>query len=157
MAKKPEPVLSGRVKASLNDDGSEKLDPTPIAIPVELRRPESMDQRIAKILAHSLAVAKAGQEIDSFADADDFDIPDDPIDPSTPWEEDFDHASIAAMDRGLVAKPPEVPVSRISELKRKYFPKLFPAKQAPLRGAEPTGSQGAGAGAPAAEGTPNDG
>ena len=75
---------------------AEVADGTPVAIPVHLQKSESMDERIRRIVQFSASQAAKQQGLETFEEADDFDIPDDPIDPSTPYEEDFDIAAISA-------------------------------------------------------------
>lgn len=105
-------------------DGAEILDPRPVAVPVGFKTSETMDQRIKRIIEHSLSVRARDTGLESFEEADDFDIDDDPVDPSTPWEDDFDVAAVQAADRGIVEKP-KVEASRLQELKDKYMsPKL---------------------------------
>lgn len=97
-------ILAPRTR--LNDHGHEMLDTKPVAVPVNLPRGESMDERITRIIQHSMAVRKAGYE--TFEEADNFDIPDDPLDPHTPYEKDFDMAAVAGVDAGVVKSPPPI-------------------------------------------------
>lgn len=113
--------------------GAEKVDKTPVTIPVNLRRSESMDERIRRILAHSASQHAIENDLETFEEADDFDIPDDPIDPSTPWEHDFDMPAMQAIDAGVVKKP-EIDPARARELREKYARKPKP-KKTPLEDA----------------------
>lgn len=71
-------------------DGREVNDPTPVAPPIGYKRQPSMVEIVrAQIRDHALAVALAEQGVETFEEADDFDIGDD-YDPSTPYENDFD-------------------------------------------------------------------
>lgn len=110
--------------------GREVLDPTPVTIPVNLRKSESMDERIARIVQHSVSKAAQDAGLETFEEADDFDIPDDPEDPSSPWEHDFDMATANAVDHGVVAKPDLSP-DRIRELKGKYTSKKLDTSKKP--------------------------
>lgn len=116
------------VAARLDPKGAEIPDPTPVSIPVHLRKPESMDDRIRRIISHSISKQAEAQGLESFEEADDFDIPDDPIDPTTPWEQDFDLAGAQAVDRGVVAKPDLSP-QRLAELKEKVSRKPKPPEK----------------------------
>lgn len=141
----------------LDEHGLEVPDPTPMEIPVAMRRPETSDERIRRIIAHSLSVRAAEAGLESFEEADDFDIEDDPIDPSTPWEKDFDHAAVAAIDRGVVQAPPPISANakRILDDYVSRKTSKAPAKQGAPQGApEATASQGVGAGAPTGEAPP---
>jgi len=99
---------------------AEVADGTPVAIPVHLQKSESMDERIRRIVQFSASQAAKQQGLETFEEADDFDIPDDPIDPSTPYEEDFDIAAISASDRGVVQAPPLMTPERRAELHNKF-------------------------------------
>lgn len=96
----------------------EPVDQTPVNIPVEFRKQESMDERIRRITQHSLSRQAAMEGFETFEEANDFDIPDDPVDPSTPWEIDHDAHAINAMDGGLVERP-NLSAERQVELKEK--------------------------------------
>lgn len=74
--------------ATLNEKGQEVLDPTPISLKVPFNRPEPLHQRIRRMIL--LAQQEAGPDFETEADANDFDVPDDPNpDPTSPWEEHF--------------------------------------------------------------------
>lgn len=106
--------------SKLTDQGEEILDPTPVQIPIELRKSESMDERIRRIIQHSASVAAQAQGLETFDEADDFDIDDDPIDPSTPWEKDFDQAQVQGVRAGIIAQPNPLDPRRMEELRAKY-------------------------------------
>lgn len=90
----------------LDKNGHEIVDPKPMALPVGFKRPETLAEQVARLVrSQHLADAVAAAGYETFEEADDFDIPDDPIDPSTPYEHDFDHAAIAAINHGVVAEP----------------------------------------------------
>lgn len=66
-------------------NATEKLDTTPVAVPLGFNRPPTLHETIQRILrTERFRQSLNGEE--TFEEADDFDIPDDPIDPSTPWE-----------------------------------------------------------------------
>ena len=92
----------------------EKVDPVPFEVPIQLKKPESMDERIRRITQHSISRAAEDMGYESFEDADDFDIPDDPVDALSPWEADFDLAAVAAVDAG-VAKRPQVEDDKVQK------------------------------------------
>lgn len=71
--------------------GREILDPTPMAPPIGYKKQPSMIEMVRNMV-RSEHVKRAAEEagMETFEEADDFDIPDDPIDPSTPYENDFD-------------------------------------------------------------------
>lgn len=68
----------------------EPLDPTPVEVPVGFQVPETTEQIIARMVnSRMLASAAMAQGYESPEEADDFDIPDDPLDRLTPYEEHF--------------------------------------------------------------------
>lgn len=71
--------------------GHELPDPTPVAPPVGYIKQPSMIEQVRNMVRSEhlrLAALEAGQE--TFEEADDFDIPDDPVDPHTRYEAVFD-------------------------------------------------------------------
>ena len=71
--------------------GREIPDPTPRALPVGLKRPETLAEQIQRMVRTHVsdAAAQTGQE--TFQEADDFETGDDEDDePSTPYEMEFD-------------------------------------------------------------------
>lgn len=79
------------LKSRLTDDGLEKLDPTPVEVPLDYDRPLSLEDRIARMMGqyHRQMQYLKDEELETPEEADDFDIDDDPIDPVTPYEEHF--------------------------------------------------------------------
>lgn len=74
----------------LDENGFEVPDPKPVAVPVGWKKPPSLNDRIAQMVRQELSARAEEVGMESFEDADDFDIPDDPADPNSPWEEDFE-------------------------------------------------------------------
>lgn len=76
----------------LDDNGHEVLDPTPMAPPVGYRpQPTMVDHIRAQIRSAKLAEEAELAGLETFEEADDFDVDDD-FDPSSPYEEMFDPA-----------------------------------------------------------------
>lgn len=67
-----------------------KMDPTPMAIPAGFKRPPTLAEQVQRLVRGALSQAAAEKGLETFEEANDFDIPDDPVDPSTPFEEFFD-------------------------------------------------------------------
>lgn len=69
----------------------QEVDPTPMAPPIGYIKRESLFDTVREMV-RSEALRQAAEEsgLETFEEADDFDIPDDPIDPSSPYENDFD-------------------------------------------------------------------
>lgn len=84
----------------INKDGSETPDPRPLALPVGFERPESIQELIQRLVRDPAIRAEmdAG-DIDTFDDADDFEIPDDI--PQSPHEENFDPLHLLSRDQEL--------------------------------------------------------
>lgn len=92
-------------KAVAGWTGLEVTDPKPMEVPVQFRQSETLEQRMARILRSSelrAAVERHGYE--TFEEADDFDVGDD-YDPSSPYERDFDIASVQEVDAGVRVAP----------------------------------------------------
>lgn len=87
--------------------GRENPDPTPIALPIGVRRPPTLQEQIARLVRdETFRAALERHELESLEEADDFDIDDDTFDPTTPYETDFDMAAVQAADKGVVQQPP---------------------------------------------------
>lgn len=74
---------------ALTADGSEIPDPTPLEIPAGFKIPETAEQRIQRMVRHSMSEWAARNEQETFDEADDFDVGDED-DPSSPYETAFD-------------------------------------------------------------------
>lgn len=98
-------VFTGKRK--FNEAGEELMDPTPIALPVGHRRPLTLQETLAMFIrSPGFRDQVTGEEFESFEESEDFDMDDD-VDPSAPYEKDFDLASVASAQHGIT-KPPEV-------------------------------------------------
>lgn len=92
----------------VNSKGRVFVSSTPMAISAMIKKPETIEETVHRILSHSLAANYyLGDE--DILDADDFDVPDDIPDPVTRYEEQngkFSGAAINdAIDRGLIPQP----------------------------------------------------
>lgn len=72
----------------------EILSPVPVAQPLRLRVP-SQSERIMALVRHEQAMAAKRAEVETFEDADDFDL-DDGEEWSSPYEEVFDPAAVTS-------------------------------------------------------------
>lgn len=85
-----EDYISSISRPSLDQDGREVLDTTPVAPPVGYRRQPSMVENIrAMIRSEKLRQEAAEAGYETFEEADDFDVGDD-YDPTSPYEGDFE-------------------------------------------------------------------
>lgn len=66
------------------------MDATPMEIPAGFRRPPTLAEQVQRLVRGALSEAASSKGLESFDEAQDFDVPDDPVDPSTPFEEFFD-------------------------------------------------------------------
>lgn len=123
-------VTPPRVRARdifLDDLGREIPDPRPMQPPIGYKKQPSMFELIREATAREVALYAAGREPETFEESDDFDIDDD-IDPSSPWENDFDppwsevRQAIEDNRRKASESPPE-PKPTVPET-----PPLAPAK-----------------------------
>lgn len=81
--------LGEQIRAFLSEDGRKEIgDPVPVAPPVGMTRPMTTEERFRRIIRseHLARIAEA-QGADTFEEAEDFDVEDDPIPPLTPYEE----------------------------------------------------------------------
>lgn len=77
------------MKPGYNEKGEEVLDQTPVELPIGFKRPMPLNQRLAEIARQEMLALQRDQELDETPEeADDFEVEDDQIDPSTPWEEE---------------------------------------------------------------------
>lgn len=73
-------------------DGAKQLvDSTPMAPPIGYKKAPSMVELIREaVRSHHLAAAAASAGAETFEESEDFDIPDDPVQLSSPYENEFD-------------------------------------------------------------------
>lgn len=84
----------------LDGNGWEIPDPTPVAMPVGFKRPETLAEQVRRLVRTTISREAAEAGAETFEESEDFDIPDDPVDPSTPFEEWYD----PVLDRGITAQ-----------------------------------------------------
>lgn len=73
-----------------DNDGREICDPKPLSRTVKLKQ-ETIEEKIMRLVRErDIQFALHSQGVETFDEADDFDIPDDPVDPSTPYETVFE-------------------------------------------------------------------
>lgn len=74
-----------------NEFGHEIPDPTPVAVPSGFKRPETLAEQVRRLVRSEQWRLRAEEVgVETFEESNDFDLPDDPIDPSTPFEPYFD-------------------------------------------------------------------
>lgn len=123
--KKKNPVADLRKpNPRLNPDGSEILDPTPIAIPFGFEQPESLEQKMQRMIRHTVSQAAAEQGFETFEESNDFDVDDDSGDFVSVFEEEFD----PVLGRGLT--PDEFTRDRA------HYEKMYDAAAEPVKKAD---------------------
>lgn len=74
----------------LDEKGREIPQPGGPVIPVGFRRPETLQEQIQRLIRFSMSRQAVEAGMESFEDADDFDVDDGDSMPDTPYEVDFD-------------------------------------------------------------------
>lgn len=98
-----------------NERGEEVPDPKPIALNVNFVRPVPLGERIRSLVHNELLARELkANEVETFEEADDFNVADDPVDPTTPFEETFDPLHTTAREQevraGFVEERPRAKV-----------------------------------------------
>lgn len=79
-------------RTMFNKKGEEIPDPTPVSIDTGIKKPLTINEMIRKLVKdESFRASLEAKGIETFEEADDFEIGDD-YDPSSPYEEHFDPA-----------------------------------------------------------------
>jgi len=73
----------------LDDNGHEVPDPTPLRIPGGFKRPETLQEQVARLVRGSISREAEAAGYETFEESEDFDV-DDEFDPRTPFETIFD-------------------------------------------------------------------
>lgn len=86
---------------ALTKEGREKLDTTPVAVPLKFKRPLPIAELVRKMVIREVSGKAAQRGAESFDEADDFDVNDDP-ELKSPYELDEDQ-----INNKFVAEVPE--------------------------------------------------
>lgn len=89
-----------QVLAILDENGHEVGDPIPVAPPVGLTRRPTMAEQIQTMIRREMSNRAQAEGFETFDEAEDFDIDDDPLDPRTPYEAVFDPPQQKEIDDG---------------------------------------------------------
>lgn len=76
-------------KGTLNQAGEEVLDPRPVAIPAGFKRPETLQEQVARLVRTSVSEWANRQGMETFEESEDFEV-DDEFDPQSRFETFFD-------------------------------------------------------------------
>lgn len=112
-------------KYRLSDRRYERPDPRPMAIPVGFERPESLQEKLKRLVGDA-QIQKELEDagLETFAEADDFDTGEDLDVARTPYEEDFDPgfnaARIQETRAQVVQEPSEEELAKAKEVLNRY-------------------------------------
>lgn len=106
--------------SSYNTRGEEIPDPKPSGLHLSFKRPLPLGERIRKLVQNELLARELDEAgVETFEDADDFDVPEDPIDP-TPYEETFDPDHTTCREQelraGFVEERPRERIAKAKEV-----------------------------------------
>lgn len=147
--------MTSAYKRRYGDNGGavEMVSSRPIAQHVNVRGQESEVQRLRRLLRSEQMAAEArAQGHETFEEADDFDVPDDIVEPDTPYEEHFEpeptplEVAIQALERVADGFNPSEASSPTEPLETPSAAKSDRSRRTPKHGAEPRapGSKGKG-------------
>lgn len=91
MAKKRPKIQPPNKLATLDENGSEVLDPTPVAVPLRFQQKISTLDDIRALVRKELSIVAASKGFETFEEADDFDVGD--FDPTSPYELNFEQSN----------------------------------------------------------------
>lgn len=74
-----------------DSDGCEIMDNKKIALKPGFHHPPSLQDQIARIVRHEISQRAQSQGMETFEEADDFDVPDEEMEMDSPYEQNFDH------------------------------------------------------------------
>lgn len=92
--------------ATLTEKGRELGDPVPMEPPLGIYQTPSLIEQIRRSVAEELSRQAAAQGFETWEEANDFDVPGDPLDPSSPYEEQFEPTPPPPH---MVGQPPATP------------------------------------------------
>lgn len=132
IARRLEQGVQSSPKAQLNEKGQEVLDSTPMAKPPGWTEPETIVQQIHRLVREEISRQAVAEGFESFEEADDFDVDDDPeiksayeIDEGLPrWKDEEQKARAIELAEERLAESME----RLDFLKAKVLdPKAKPS------------------------------
>lgn len=103
-------------KRVLDPQGREIVSPLPMDPPIGYSRSEPLALQIRRmVMSEHLRIAAEQAGVETFEEADDFEVGDD-YEPSSPWENDYDppiseltQAGLAELQRKQANNPPSIP------------------------------------------------
>lgn len=99
-----------QVSAGIGPDGKEYGDPVPMSPPVGYNPPPDLMTMIKTMLHNEEFMRRLNEEgVDTFEEAGDYDVEDDPPDPATPYERFFDPPPVQKVPQGDAPGTPPSP------------------------------------------------
>lgn len=86
-------------------DGTERLDPIPVAPPLGYTREPSMFDHMRSLIRSEMLKNALNADVETFEEADDFDVGDD-YDPRSPYEVEFDDIGVPYAAPSYPPNPP---------------------------------------------------
>lgn len=118
--KAEKPITPG--SARLDENGHEVVSSIPMEPPLGYKKQPTMIEHVRNMVRSEMLRKEAeAAGMESFEDADDLNIPDDPIDPSTPYEEVFEPPI-----------PPDAPGAPPPQSKAPETPTAVPSSTEPV-------------------------
>lgn len=77
--------------STLNEQGREVFDQTPVEFPIKFDRPTPLHIRLREQILRTMEDMRHQDDVETPEEADDFEVPDDPDMWNSPYEGDFDH------------------------------------------------------------------
>lgn len=149
MVAKIDMLLAGR----LDSYGNEIPDQQPVSIPAGFQRPERLEDQIRRLIRNAIA-DQDRDKVETFEEAEDFDIDDDMFDPQSPYEEVFDPVLNRAITLEEFQKNEEVYRQRYVDAEMRAYelmeasqalrarPKPVPAEQSGPKAAQESSAEG---------------
>lgn len=120
------------MSSKLDEKGRELLDNTPVELPLGFEHPESLEERIRRLVRTSVSDHAAESGAETFEEADDFDIADDDSDPLTPFEMEFDPALGKEVSPQMVLENKDHYDDLIKRAVPETMPEMKPEPDAPM-------------------------
>lgn len=115
--------LEAAIGFRLDEFGHEVPDPTPLAMPSGFRRPETLQEQVARLVRSRLSQIADEQGAETFEESEDFEVDDD-FDPNTPYEEFFDPALNRAVTPEEFQRNHELYKKRYLKAQQDYYQKI---------------------------------
>ena len=118
-----------------NEKGQEIPDPTPVEVPLNFRRPPSLNDRIRSMIAREMSQYASAQGAETFEEANDFEVDEDP-DFKSPYEvtelqeeagfHDADNGDPKNASRQDTASPTTGKISSLEVIQVMWCPRSLP-------------------------------